>query len=240
MKKLLILLVLTVSYPCFAASDNWGENVAGVITGLNVPSNKKIVALTFDVCGGKNGSALDKDLVKYLSDNKIRATIFVTGKFVKRNQQEFLELVKNPNFDIQNHGMWHRPASITGLAVYGVHGFTSVQGLTNEIVDADNYIYKLTKKHTTLYRSGGSYYEDSAIPIIKKLGYKTVGFSINGDLGATASADKIYQNISNAKSGDIVIDHMNHPESDVRAGVIKSIQSLKKQNFKFVFVKDYI
>lgn len=239
MKKLLTFLMLTVSFPVFA-SDIWGEHIDGVIDRLSVQPNEKIIALTFDLCGGKNGSSLDTKLVKYLQDNNIKATIFISGKFIKKNEKSFLALSKNKNFDIQNHGFWHRPASVTGKSIYGMKGFDSKNKLIQDTKADEEYIYKLTKKRTILYRSGSAYYEGDAIPVINNLGYQVIGFSINGDFGATASVKIIEKNISAAKSGDIIINHLNHPESHVREGVIKAIETLKKQNFKFVFVKDYI
>ena len=48
----------------------WGENVAGVKTRLN--TNRKVIALTFDACGGPKGSGFDGELIHYLERRIIR------------------------------------------------------------------------------------------------------------------------------------------------------------------------
>ena len=66
------------------------------------------------------------------------------------------------------------------------------------------------------------------------------GFSVLGDAGATFSAEKVAHQITNAKSGDIVLLHMNHPESGTREGVKEAVEKLKAQGFRFVRLSDVI
>ena len=64
------------------------------------------------------------------------------------------------------------------------------------------------------------------------------GFSVLGDAGATFSASKVAQQLLGAKSGDIVIFHMNHPEGGTREGLIQGVEALLKEGFSFVRLSD--
>src|SRR5450631_1235073 len=88
-------------------AGRWGEFVNGV--DEKILTQKKIIAFTFDACGGKNGNGYDKDLIDYLRKEKIPATLFVTGKWIDSQFNSFLDLSRDNLFEIENHGLNHRP-----------------------------------------------------------------------------------------------------------------------------------
>ena len=69
--------------------------------------------------------------------------------------------------------------------------------------------------------------------LIGDLGFRIGGFSLNGDIGASVSAPTAYQRISAAKSGDVIISHINQPTRPAGAGVIAGILALKARGFAF-------
>lgn len=219
-----------------SAFAEFGEHLKGIYD----THSEKGIALTFDLCGGKNGNNFDKKLFDYLKDNKIKATIFLNGRFLKKNKELIKEISKYSNFDIQNHGLKHRPASITGKSIYGINGFKDEKSFIKDFEDNKKLIFDITGKKTKFYRSGTAYYETKALEILKERGYKAIGFSINGDDGATLKSELIEKRFSKAKDGDIIINHLNHPEKNINIGIIKGISKLQKQGFRFVFIKDVI
>lgn len=73
------------------------------------------------------------------------------------------------------------------------------------------------------------------------MGYEVISYSVVGDAGATYKRKRIKQNILNAKDGDIILLHFNHPESEVFLGVQDAIEVLKKENdVKFGVLSDYL
>ena len=88
MKKLLALILFIPSLT-FAATDYdqkknrvttkylsskpeaWGMYINGVKT--HIKTDKRIIALTFDACGGSGGKKFDSDLIKFLLDRLIKA-----------------------------------------------------------------------------------------------------------------------------------------------------------------------
>ena len=52
---------------------DFGENIEGVKT--SIVTSDKVVALTFDACGGTHGSGYDEALIEYLIKEKVPATL---------------------------------------------------------------------------------------------------------------------------------------------------------------------
>jgi len=230
---LLSLLILTAQ----AKPLQWGENVTGVVTRFY--SDKKEIALTFDACGGSvKSSQYDAGLIEFLSLNHIPATLFINSRWIESNPEIFMKLANNPLFEIANHGTAHKPLSTDGKSIYGIAGTTSEAEVIAEIGGNNHKIEKLTGRYPAFFRSGTAYYDESAVTIARTLGMEIGGFSILGDAGATFSAPKVTQQLLSAHSGDIVICHMNHPESGTREGVIEGVNTLRKEGFSFVRLSD--
>ncbi|MDD4955889.1 MAG: polysaccharide deacetylase family protein [Candidatus Omnitrophica bacterium] len=214
----------------------WAEIVPGVKTRID--TDKKVVALTFDACGS-SGDGYDSVLIDYLIKNNIPATLFINARWIKKNQDRFIELSKNPLFEIENHGFTHKPCSVNGKTAYGIKGTGSPTEIIEEIDKNGNIIETLTGRRPKYYRSGTAYYDEIGVKIAEKLGYQVVGFSVLGDKGATYSKEEVKNALLNAFPGSIVICHMNHPEKETAAGVIEAIPELKRKGFVFVRLSDY-
>jgi len=90
--------------------QEWGENVTGVKT--RIKTDEKKFALTFDACGGDYGNEYDEDLISYLIEKNIPATLFVNERWIVENENTFIELSSHPLFQIENHGTNHSPLSV--------------------------------------------------------------------------------------------------------------------------------
>lgn len=214
----------------------WGEKVNGVVNKIN--TNEKIIALTFDACGGKYGSDYDNDLIQYLIDEQIPATLFVNRRWIEVNKDKFLKLSNNDLFEIENHGYEHRPLSVTSNSIYGINGTGSIKGVIDEIKLNEKTIYELTGRKTKYFRSGTAYYDDVSIKIASDLGYKAIGFSVNGDAGATFSKSQIENALSKSTSGDIVICHFNQPKKYTFEGLQYALKELRDKGYSFVKLED--
>lgn len=218
-------------------AQQWGENVTGVTTKFY--STKKEIALTFDACGGSaRSSQYDEGLIEFLHANRIPATLFINARWIDANPDIFMKLASNPLFEIANHGTAHRPLSIEGKSVYGILGTASADEVIAEIQSNNQKIEKLTGKRPTFFRAGTAYYDEQAVAIARNLGMEIGGFSVLGDAGATFSAPKVTQQLTSARSGDIVIFHMNHPEGGTREGIIQGVETLRKEGYTFVRLSD--
>jgi peptidoglycan/xylan/chitin deacetylase (PgdA/CDA1 family) len=217
-------------------ATQWGENVAAVRTRLE--SRDRVIALTLDACGSAKGKGVDTALMDFLTREQIPATLFVNARWIDANPELFRKLAQNPLFEIANHGMWHKPASVSGRSVYGIAGTKDIGELVDEIgLNADK-IEDISGKRPKLYRSGTAFYDEVAVKVANALGHQVAGFSILGDAGATWSAAQVKTALLKAAPGDIALLHMNHPESGTGAGIMAAVPELKRRGFRFVRMSD--
>jgi len=217
--------------------QEWGKTVKGVKTRLD--TDQKVIALTFDACGGPKGSGYDAKLIDYLESEKIPATLFISGRWIKENLDILHDLVKKPLFEIENHGLNHKPCSVNGRSVYGIKGTRSVGELIDEIEQNGIKIQNLTGRKPRFYRPGAAYCDEVGVEVANALGYEVVHFSVLGDAGATYSKKQVKEALLNAPPSSIILMHMNHPERETADGVIEAIPQLKKRGFKFVQLAEY-
>lgn len=215
----------------------WGETVSGVKTRL--ATGEKVIALTFDACGSAKGMGIDSRLMEFLEKERVPATLFINARWIEPNRAAFDRLAANQLFEIANHGYRHRPASVAGRSAYGIVGTRSAEELVDEIELNARDIERLTGKKPRFYRAGTAYYDEVAVKIAAELGEEIAGFSLLGDAGATYTQEQVRKALLSASPGNIVILHMNHPESGTAAGVIDAVPELKKRGFRFVRLSDY-
>jgi peptidoglycan/xylan/chitin deacetylase (PgdA/CDA1 family) len=214
----------------------WSEVVRGVSTRLN--TEEKVLALTFDACGGRRGSGYDGRLIQYLETEKVPATLFMSGRWMDANPEICMKLSKNPLFEIENHGLKHRPCSAIGRPVYGIEGTKSVGEMYDEIELNALKILNLTGRKPRYYRPAAAYCDEICVEIANALGYQVVTFRILGDAGATYSKRRVKEALSNAPPSSIILLHMNHPEGETAEGLIEAVPELKRRGFRFVKVSE--
>lgn len=215
----------------------WGENVTGVLSRME--TNDKVIALTFDACGGPRGSGYDHELIDYLIRENIPATLFINARWIDANPETFASLAANHLFEIENHGYLHRPLSIIGKSAWGIPGTKNVGEVVDEVLVNTDKIQKRTGRRPIYFRSGTAFYDDIAVKVVHELGLDPVNFNVLGDAGATFSESQIKAALLSAKNGSIAIFHMNHPEKATAEGVMAAVPELKRRGFRFVKVATY-
>lgn len=215
----------------------FGENISGVYTHMDV--EEKVLALTLDACGGMKGSAYDHDLMEYLIEEKIPATLFINGRWISANPELFRTLCENELFEIENHGHEHRPLSVEGKDIYGIRGTGNIREAMDEVMMNQDEIQKLTGRRPRYFRSGTAYYDDVALDILKDLDLKALNFDILGDAGATFNRYQMLDSAKGVKPGSILLYHMNQPQKEVAEGIKLVVPMLREMGYEFVRLSDY-
>jgi peptidoglycan/xylan/chitin deacetylase (PgdA/CDA1 family) len=191
-----------------------------------------VAALTLDACSG----GFDADLIEFLISHRVPATVFATKRWIDRNPAGVALLSAHRDlFQIEDHGANHVPAVLgAGRSVYGIAGEPDIAHLQREVLDGARAVERMSGSAPRWYRGATAEYDPAALDVIKSLGYKVAGFSLNADLGATLSRSAVAERLKAVKSGDIIIAHMNKPNSDTAEGLAVGLTRLLADGFRFV------
>ncbi len=217
-----------------ASPGKFGAFVKGV--DENFVTDEKILALTFDACGGPHGNGYDEELMGWLRSQKIQATLFVGGLWIDAHPDLAKELAQDSLFEIENHGLRHRPCSINGKSIYGIHGTENVGQVVDEIELNARKIQQVTGRKPVFYRSATAVADEACGRIARELGEQIISYDVlSGDAIAGTPAGEIRNNIvKKARKGAVVIMHMNHPEWNGYEALREAIPQLQEVGYTFV------
>ncbi len=194
----------------------------------------KTLFLTLDACI----SGYDSIFAKYLINNNIKTTLFVTARWINNNRQAMQRLCHHLDiFDVENHGTLHRPASIQGCTHYGIHGTENMSELVAEVEIGADMIERFTGRRPQFFRSGTAFADNVSVAAIGDMGYRFIGFSTSADEGATLPHNTVKQRILSAQHGDILLMHLNAPNSESHLGFMMALEEMKRKNICVRFEK---
>lgn len=198
-----------------------------------LPAQGRVLALTFDACGGPNGDGYDAKLIDMLRRYSVKATLFLNQRWIAANRPVVADLVADPLFQIGNHGTRHRPLSTSGRSADKIPGTRDAGEVFDEVAGNRATLTELLGRPPRFFRPGTAYCDDIAIRIVGDLGETVVSFTVNGDGGATFPPATVTKALLTARPAAIVIGHMNHPEQGTAAGVAAALPRLLDQAFTF-------
>ena len=214
----------------------WGFGGRGVVRDLH--TSRRVIALTFDACGGRGGSGYDQALIGFLRRREVPATFFLNSRWIDANPAAFGQLAAEPLFEIANHGTRHLPLSVTGRSAYGIPGTRNAGEVYDEVATNQAKLSRLLGVPPRFFRAGTACCDDVAARIVTAMGDCLVSFSVNGDGGATFTPGQVRSLVTAAPGGSIVICHMNHPESGTAQGIAASVPYLLACGYRFVRLSD--
>jgi len=215
---------------------SWGFGGPGVIRDLL--TSRRVMALTFDACGGRGGSAYDQALIAFLRRREVPATLFINSRWIDANPAVFRQLAGEPLFEIANHGTRHLPLSVSGRSAYGIPGTRNAGQVYDEVAGNQVKLTRLLGVPPRLFRAGTAYCDDVAARIVTAMADRLVSFSVNGDAGATFTPGQVRSTVTAAPAGSIVLCHMNHPGSGTAQGIAAAVPRLMAAGYRFVRLSD--
>ena len=220
------------------APTAFGLDVPGVVNRL--PTQERVIALTFDACGGAHGSGYDAALIDTLRTTGTAATLFLNQRWILAHPDLAAELAADPLFELADHGTVHLPLSVRGAAAYGIAGTSDPGAVFDEVSGNRRTLTGLTGVAPRFFRSGTAHYDDVSVRIAGDVGGTVVNFDVNGDAGATFSAREVTAAVCSAGAGSIVIGHMNQPGGGTAAGVAAALPRLAADGFRFVRLSEHL
>ncbi len=195
------------------------------------PGGPPRAALTLDACSG----AVDRRVLDGLVRLGLPATIFVTGLWLRRNPDMAAWLLEHRAlFSLQNHGARHVPAVLGERRLYGIAVAGTPEAVRAEVAGGAAALAAIGAPVPVWYRGATALYSPEALAVIRAMGFRVAGFSVNGDEGASLPAGRVAARIAAAQDGDVIIAHTNHPERPSGPGVVEGAQRLAERGFRLV------
>ncbi len=232
-------LVLSLVVVLLAAVTATADPARLVEPGLRLPASTSPgavrVALTLDACGG----GTDGRILSALVENRIPATIFATGVWLRRNAEALAVMKAHPDlFEIENHGARHVPAIDRPLSVYGIAAAGSADAVSREVQGGADAVQDSGLPRPRWFRGATAKYTSNAIAQIETLGFRIAGYSLNADGGSLLGAAATEHRVKAARDGDVIIGHINQPTHAAGGGLVKGILALKARGVTFVLLKN--
>ena len=230
-KTFAVFLFLSCSSPFFNFAQSFPPGI-----------KPKKIALTFDACmtrgmvgrleKGLDKSLYDASIIQFLHQEKISATIFITGLWAEKYPSAVKEIASDTLFEIGNHSFSHRGFIQNCFSLPYLPD--SEKG--NDILKTQEVLTKLSGKRPGLFRFPGGCYTQEDQKLVRNLGLKVVGWTFpSGDAFNYDTKAVIQYVLSNAKSDAVIVFHLSGGRYAPRtAEILKAIiPELKKQGYEF-------
>ncbi len=228
----------------------------GAIRRVELPKgSRKLVALTLDLCeqtgeiAGYDGAIFD-----YLRRERVKATLFTGGKWMRSHEPRARQLIIDPLFEMANHGWAHRNLRLltgTGLRdeiVGPQRAYEAVRAdlLNDKGLAADQCLSPDASLRVParigLFRFPFGACNAAALDAVNDAGLLAIQWDLStGDPSPTQSARAIADAmIRNAKPGSIIIAHANGRGFNTAAALPIAIPKLRALGFEFVTVSELL
>lgn len=163
-------------------------------------------------------------IIDFLLQERIPATLFISGKFAKRNQREIKALATFPFLEFENHSASHHP-HMERLAE---------KEMIKELDDSS--LQALTGKKTRFFRFPGGNYDVQSVQIVERHHYKIVHWSFpSGDADRKITPPMLSTWVlTKTRPGSILIFHVNGRGYSTGVALPGIVHKIKQRGYRFV------
>ncbi|AJS60242.1 polysaccharide deacetylase family sporulation protein PdaB [Paenibacillus sp. IHBB 10380] len=193
----------------------------------SVPTDKKLIALTFDISWGEKRP---DPILNVLKEKKVqKATFFLSSPWSKTHP-DIVKNIKDSGFEIGSHG--HKHVNYSTL---------SDDEISKQISTAHSVLTDLTGKEPNLIRMPNGDFDKRVLRIAESMNYKVIQWDTDSldwkNIGVQNIVDRVTKK---AHPGDIVLLHASDSCKQTHEALPLIIDELRKQGYEFVTVSDLI
>jgi peptidoglycan/xylan/chitin deacetylase (PgdA/CDA1 family) len=191
----------------------------------------KQIALTFDACPTSLPDEYDDRVIEILLREKVPATLFLSGRWVEKNQEKTKYLASQKDFEIAAHSYWHPHLLEKDDA-----------RVIKEMKRTQTIIEKVTGKTPRYFRPPYGEVDERVAKLAKETGLITIQYDIaSGDPDQNLSKERIVQRVlREAKGGSIIVFHMNKKGVHTAEVLPEIIKGLRDKGFTLVTVGEML
>jgi len=191
-----------------------------------VETDKKIIALTFDISWGNQ---TPMPVIEILKENNIKCTFFLSGPWVKQYPDIAKQIQKNGH-EIGSHGYRHINLSTLSKAE-----------IKEEVMKAHKNIQEITGIQPKLIRTPNGDYNDNVIEAIHEVNYEAIQWGTDSLDWMNPGVNTIIERVTKkAHPGDIILMHASDTCKQTAEALPVIIKNLKEQGYEFVTVSELI
>jgi peptidoglycan-N-acetylglucosamine deacetylase len=232
-----------------------GEPAARLVTGtvrrVLLPSGKKLVALTFDLCETSGETAgYDGSIVDYLRSQRVKATFFAGGHWMVSHKARTQQLLSDPLFEVGTHGWAHRNTRLlAGLDLQReiIGPSATYAAIRRELSDAQcvapvRSALSAIPERPQLFRFPFGACSAQSLQAVSEAGLVAIQWDVaTGDPSPSQSARAIANAmIHNARPGSIIVAHANGRGYHTGEALPIAIPALRAKGFEFVTVSELL
>ncbi|OUM87942.1 MAG: polysaccharide deacetylase family sporulation protein PdaB [Bacillus thermozeamaize] len=193
----------------------------------SVPTDKKKVALTFDISWGdkRPGPILD-----VLKDKQVeKATFFLSSPWAE-NHPEIVQRIVDAGYEIGSHG--HKHVNYSRL---------SDEEIRQQIAKADQILRELTGVKPNLIRMPNGDFDKRVLRVADSLGYTVIQWDTDSLDWMNPGVDRIIQRVlDKVHPGDIILMHASDSCKQTHEALPVIIDRLREQGYELVTVSELI
>jgi len=214
--------------------------------------NKKVIALTFDLCESANEkSGYDADIVNYLRENHIKATFFAGGKWMLSHPDKTMQLMTDPLFEVGNHSWSHAnfrtidPARMDAQILWTQAQYELLwEALREKVIARQIDPSEMNKIPRTplVFRFPYGVCSPTALDKLKHFGLPAIQWDVvTGDPARGRSPREIAQVIlQQVRPGAIIICHANGRGYGTAASLPLFVPKLRALGYDFLTVSELL
>ncbi|MBB6675094.1 polysaccharide deacetylase family sporulation protein PdaB [Cohnella nanjingensis] len=189
----------------------------------NVPTDRKVIALTFDISWGDKRAEPIVDILK--NKEVANATFFLSSPWSKTHP-ELVQKIVDSGFEIGSHGHKHENYSQLGD-----------DEIRKQITAAHGILSEMTGKSPNLIRMPNGDFDKRVLRIAEDLNYKVVQWDTDSLDWKNPGVENIVQRVvTKAHPGDIVLLHASDSCKQTHEALPAIIDQLRAKGYEFVTV----
>ena len=227
--------------PLAAAKD-------GVVRRVQVAGDEKVCALTFDLCElGTVTTGFDADVLGWLQDQSIPATLFMGGKWMRTHAKRVRQVMRDPLFEIGNHAWSH-----------GNFAIMTEQRMREEILYTQACYEQLRKESMSeagrlgdvdvdippvphFFRFPYGRTSETALRLLAEYGLRPIQWDVVAEGGGNnASIDLARRVAGQVHPGSIILFHANLVPTGTFQLVRYVVRELEQQGYRFVSIGELL
>lgn len=197
-----------------------------------LPTDEKVIALTFDACMGHEPASFDRPLLDYLLTRKLPFTVFVTGRFAEHNRADMERLATIGRVTFGNHS-WDHPNTMDRY---------TPQATAAQAARADAAIEAIVGRKPAFFRFPAGNFNTEGLAAVEAQGMPVIHWRwATGDPSRAETADRLVARVTRlVEPGDILIFHINGRGWHTAEALPRIVDALEAKGYRFVSLTDYV